>query len=285
MDQRLKDQKQKKVSIIIPVYNEALAISEVLRRVCVAPLGSDSVKEIIIVDDGSIDSTLNCIEEFIAEHPQYRSMIRLHTGLINHGKGAALRAGFRLATGDIILIQDGDLEYYPQDYPKLLEPFQDPTVQVVYGSRFMHGFAKGMRFPNLVANIILTLSTRILYAQKITDEATGYKVFRRSVLQMIKLNCLEFEFCPEFTSKVLRAGLNIVEVPISYNPRGILEGKKIRARDGFIALWWLIKFRFVASSTFLRSKDIHSIDIIEEDSSKAIAVNGQAKLNQQLQQP
>ena len=247
------DQKLTKVSIVIPVYNEALAISEVLRRVCLAPLGPDAVKEVIIVDDGSIDSTLRCIEEFLGAHPEYKSIIKIHTGLINHGKGAALRAGFKLATGDVIIVQDGDLEYSPQDYPILLKPFQDPRVNVVYGSRFVYGFPEGMRVLNRIANVILTLATRILYAQKITDEATGYKVFRRSVLQGIELSCLEFEFCPEFTSKVLRAGLQIIEVPISYNPRGILEGKKIRARDGFIALWWLIKFRFAASSTFLNA--------------------------------
>jgi glycosyltransferase involved in cell wall biosynthesis len=193
------------------------------------------------LDDGSTDDTLDRIREFLDEHPEYHDRVRIHESHINHGKGAALRAGFRIAAGDIILVQDGDLEYSPDDYPKLLEPFRDPSVDVVYGSRFFNGRPRGMRLPNLVANLILSTTTTLLYRQRITDEATGYKVFRRSVLDRFDLHARRFEFCPEFTGNVLKEGLTIHEVPISYDPRGILEGKKIKATDGLVAVYWLLK--------------------------------------------
>jgi len=237
-----------KVTVVIPVYNEALAISELLRRVCKAPMPDWCEREVIVVDDGSTDHTLETIREFIEEHPQWADMVRIHETLINHGKGAALRAGFKIAEGELVLVQDGDLEYSPDDYPRLLEPFRDPEVHVVYGSRFFSGPPKGMRLPNLAANLILTQLTRTLYGQHITDEATGYKVFRRSVLDRFELSCRRFEFCPEFTGHVLNAGLKIHEVPISYDPRGILEGKKIKPSDGFVAVYWLLKVRFGESA-------------------------------------
>lgn len=239
-----------KVSVIIPVYNEAPAISELLRLACKAPLPEWCEREVVVVDDGSTDHTMDMIREFIEEHPQYSDIVRIHESLINHGKGAALRAGFKIAAGEILLVQDGDLEYSPNDYAKLLEPFRDPNVQVVYGSRFFHGRPKGMKLPNLVANIILSTLTTVLYGQHITDEATGYKVFRRSVLDHFELTCRRFEFCPEFTGHVLRNGFRIHEVPISYDPRGILEGKKIKTSDGFVAIYWLLKVRF--GKTFSR---------------------------------
>jgi glycosyltransferase involved in cell wall biosynthesis len=235
------------VSVVIPVYNEALAIYELLRRITEVEL-PDHDLEIVIVDDGSTDETIEKIEAFRKDHPLISNKIRFHQGLVNHGKGAALRAGFRLAEGDLILIQDGDLEYSPKDYAVLLAPFRDSKVQVVYGSRFIEKNPEGMKIANLVANKILTYTVRWLYGQNLTDEATGYKVFRKSVLQRIDLRSKGFEFCPEFTSRVLRAGFSIHEVAIHYNPRGILEGKKIRARDGFIAMWWLIKLRFAAAN-------------------------------------
>lgn len=233
-----------KVSIVIPVYNEALAIPEVLRRVCKAPLPAGFEAEVVVIDDGSTDRTIASLREFLEEHPEHATRLKHHESLINHGKGAALRAGFRIASGEIVLVQDGDLEYSPSDYPALLEPFRDPQVHVVYGSRFLHGAPRGMKLANLVANRVLSLAATLLYGQRISDEATGYKVFRRALLDRFALQCRRFEFCPEFTGKARRAGYRIHEVPIDYDPRGILEGKKIQARDGFVALWWLLKVRF-----------------------------------------
>jgi dolichol-phosphate mannosyltransferase len=233
------------VSIVIPVYNEALAIREILRRVLAAPLPEWAEIEIVIVDDGSNDTTVNLIQEFIKENPETSKLIRLHQGLVNHGKGAALRAGFKLAQGRIIIVQDGDLEYSPNDYSRLLQPFEDEETQIVYGSRFTRGIPRGMKFWNAVANRILSLAVQLLFAHPITDEATGYKVFRKEILSQLDLKCRRFEFCPEFTAKVLRRGYSIIEVPINYNPRGIFEGKKIKARDGFQALWTLVKYRLI----------------------------------------
>ena len=240
------------VSVVIPVYNEAPAIAEVLRRVCKAPLPEGFDAEIVVVDDGSTDHTIETIHEFVGEHPEQRDRVRVHASLINHGKGAALRAGFKIAEGDVILIQDGDLEYSPADYPKLLEPFRDPAVNVVYGSRFFHGLPAGMKLANLTANLVLSAIASLLYGQRITDEATGYKAFRRSVLDRVDLRCRRFEFCPEFTGRVRKAGYRILEIPIDYNPRGILEGKKIKARDGFVAVYWLFKVWF--QTTFGRRR-------------------------------
>jgi dolichol-phosphate mannosyltransferase len=233
-----------KVSVVIPVYNEAPAVAELLRRVCKAPLPADFEMEVVVVDDGSTDRTMATIREFLAEHSEYADRLKIHESLINHGKGAALRAGFKIAAGEVILVQDGDLEYSPSDYPKLLEPFRDADVQVVYGSRFLDGMPKGMKLRNLVANLVLSAATTILYGQRVTDEATGYKVFRRRVLDRFELACRRFEFCPEFTGNVLKAGFRIHEVPISYEPRGILEGKKIKASDGFVAVRWLFAIWF-----------------------------------------
>ena len=217
-----------------------------MNRVLHAPLSQGTELEVIIADDGSTDSTVLIVREFLNEHPQFKNLVVLHRGLINHGKGAAVRAGMKLATGDIVIIQDGDLEYSPLDYPVLLAPFENSDVHVVYGSRFLNGVPPGMRWLNRLANLILSFVTSALYRVALTDEATGYKVFRRSVLDRIQLQSRGFEFCPEFTSKVLQAGYSIVEVPIRYNPRGILEGKKIKARDGFIAVWWLLKLKLAS---------------------------------------
>jgi glycosyltransferase involved in cell wall biosynthesis len=245
------------VSVVIPVYNEAPAIYELLRRITQARLPADDTMEIVIIDDGSTDETIARIEAFMKDHPKLASSLKFHQGLVNHGKGAALRAGFKLAQGEVILIQDGDLEYSPDDYETLLAPFKDPGVHIVYGSRFINGSPKGMKIPNLIANKILTYAVRLLYRQNLTDEATGYKVFRKSVLDHVVLKSKGFEFCPEFTSRTLKAGYEIVEVPIHYNPRGILEGKKIKARDGFIALWWIIKLCLVLKTQSFAKSPAH----------------------------
>jgi dolichol-phosphate mannosyltransferase len=242
-----------KVSVVVPVYNEAPAIAELLRRVCEAELPAGFTKEIVVIDDGSTDYSMRSVRHFIEANPLWAGVIKLHESHINHGKGAAVRAGFEVASGNILIVQDADLEYSPSDYGKLLEPFADPAVQVTYGSRFMKGFPVGMRLPNLIANLILSWTTTLLFGQRLTDEATGYKVFRKHVLDHFELHARGFEFCPEFTANVLKAGFRIHEVPISYNPRGVNKGKKIRTRDGFIAVWWLVKVWLRETLASLRS--------------------------------
>jgi len=233
-----------KVSIIMPVYNEFRTFSQVLERVRRAPLPAGCVKEIIVIDDGSTDGTAQMAEEVT------------HLRIGHSGKGAAIRAGIELATGDIVLIQDGDLEYDPADYARIVEPIVNGHAGIVYGSRFL-GSPVGMAWKNRIANGILTAAANLLYDAHITDEATAYKAFRVSILRGLALECRRFEFCPEVTAKVRRLGLKIAEVPISYNARGIADGKKIRARDGFAALWTLVKYRFVPVAHFaLMSKQV-----------------------------
>ncbi len=199
-------------------------------------------KEIILVDDGSSDGTAEKLKQY-----KDNGAIIVHSSRINFGKGTAIRVGLTYATGDYILIQDGDLEYDPQDYLKLLEPVINSGAKVVYGSRFMNtkGKIKGMRLANWLANKLLRLLTNILYGAKLTDEATAYKLFSRNVFEGVSLRSKRFEFCPEVTAKVLKAGYKIVEVPISYNPRSLIEGKKITWRDGVEAFWTLFKYRFI----------------------------------------
>lgn len=235
-----------KVSILIPVYNEFLTLPLVVQRVLAAPLPEGCEKEIVIVDDGSTDGTT----ELLA---QYRDspLVVVHHSIVNLGKGAALRMGIAKSTGDILLVQDGDLEYDPQDYLKILEPLVSGHAKVVYGSRFLNR-VRGMKWRNWVANKTLTLAANALYGARITDEATAYKAFTREVVDAVQLRCVRFEFCPEITAKARRLGYQIVEVPISYNPRGILEGKKIRWQDGVEALWTLVKYRGAPARGFDR---------------------------------
>lgn len=224
-----------RLSVIIPVYNERATIREILRQVRVVGLAD----EIIVVDDGSTDGTREILEE------EARSGdIRVLFHERNMGKGAAVRTGIAHATGDILLIQDADLEYDPRDYPQLIRPIQEGRAAVVYGSRFL-GPRKAMLFWHMIGNKFLTMVTNLLYDAILSDMETGYKVFRADVIRDIPLRARGFEFEPEITAKILKRGYRIFEVPISYYGREFKEGKKIRpVRDGLKALWTLIKYRF-----------------------------------------
>lgn len=224
------------LSIIIPIFNEAKTISTILERV----LSTGKGTEIILVDDGSSDGTR---EQLL--HWDGKEGIRVIFHEKNQGKGAAVRTGIGAATGDILLIQDADLEYDPRDYPTLLKPIEEGLADVVYGSRFLGGPRRAVMFWHMVANQLLTFATNILYNTILSDMETGYKVFRREVLHGIKLRANRFDFEPEFTAKLLKRKINIYEVPISFNPRDYDEGKKIKMRDAFSAIWALIKYRIV----------------------------------------
>jgi dolichol-phosphate mannosyltransferase len=229
-----------KVTILIPVYNEFRTFPQVLERVLRAPLPEGCTKEIIVIDDGSTDGTSRMIADFARA-----GTIRAQHSATNSGKGMAIRTGLALATGDVVLIQDGDLEYDPDDYARLIEPIFAGEADVVYGSRFPG--ARNMELRNRIANAILTAAANLLFGAHITDEATAYKAFRVPLLRSLNLECKRFEFCPEVTAKLCRLGIRIHEVPIRYNARGIAEGKKIRARDGSEALWTLLRYRFTSS--------------------------------------
>jgi dolichol-phosphate mannosyltransferase len=233
-----------KVSILIPVYNEFSTLPVVLRRVLGAPLPPGCEKEVVVIDDGSTDGTTELLSGF-RDSP----LLLVHYSIVNFGKGAAIRQGLAKATGDIILIQDGDLEYDPQDYLKVLEPLVNGRADVVYGSRFRGG-VRGMRWSNWLANKLLTWTSNLAFQAGITDEATAYKAFRAEVLRGMRLQCVRFEFCSEVTAKLRRLGHKIHEVPITYNPRGIADGKKIRWQDGVEALWTLLKYRVTPAESF-----------------------------------
>src|SRR5215831_2205477 len=227
-----------KLSIVIPVYNEEQTISELVQRVRAVDLG-DIEKEIIIANDGSSDGTRQAID---SSHWADDARIRVYDNPINIGKGGAVRIGLRNATGDIILIQDAELELDPQEYRGLLQPILDGRTDVVYGSRFL---APSSRVPlrARLGNRMLTWCTNLLFGARLTDMETAYKVFRRETIAGIRLRCVGFDFEPEITAKLLRAGRKIVEVPVRYNPRRIEEGKKIRWTDGVDAVYALLKVR------------------------------------------
>jgi glycosyltransferase involved in cell wall biosynthesis len=227
-----------KLSIIMPVYNEEETLSQILDQVRAVNL-SDVEKEILVVDDGSTDGSRRILSQE-AEAGDLR--LFFHEG--NQGKGAAVRTAIEQASGDLIVIQDADLEYDPRDYPALIQPIVEKRVAVVYGSRFL-GPRKAMLFWHMLGNKILTLTTNILYNTILSDMETCYKCFRADVLQGIPLHARRFEFEPEITAKVLKRGHRIFEVPISYYGREYHEGKKITWRDAPLAFWTLIKYRFV----------------------------------------
>jgi glycosyltransferase involved in cell wall biosynthesis len=223
------------LSIVIPVYNERATIATILDHV----QSSGLADEIIVVDDASSDGTREVLAEIARNHPRLKLV--LHES--NRGKGAALRTGLAAATGDLILVQDADLEYDPRDYPSLLQPIQDGRADVVFGSRFLGGPRRTTMFWHMVANQLLTLTTNILYNSILTDMETGYKLFKREVIQGIPLRSNRFDIEPEITAKLLKRKIRIFEVPISFNPREYSEGKKIRLRDAFSAVWALLRYR------------------------------------------
>ena len=227
-----------KLSIIIPVYNEENTISEVIEKIKNIEV-KNIQKEIIIVDDCSTDRTKDILKKL-------NKSIRVAYHKKNIGKGAAIRTGLRLATGDIILIQDADLEYSPKEYPKLLKPLLEDKADVVYGSRVeaIRKNMKNMYKLHYIGNLFLTLITNLLYGAKITDMETGYKAFRREVIESIYLKSNRFEFEPEITAKILKKGFKIHEVPINFVGRKFEEGKKITWIDGVKAAFYLVKYRF-----------------------------------------
>jgi glycosyltransferase involved in cell wall biosynthesis len=224
------------LSVVIPVYNEVHNISEILKRVQAQKLAD----EIIVVDDGSTDGTRDILKELDG-----KTDVRIILHERNKGKGAAVMTGLQAARGDLLLIQDADLEYDPRDYPELLKPLNEGIADVVYGSRFLGGPRRVAMYWHMIANKLLTTMTNILYDTILTDMETGYKVFRREVIDGMTIHAQRFDFEPEFTAKILKRRYRIFEVPITFNPRDYSQGKKIKLKDAFEAVWTLLKYRFV----------------------------------------
>ncbi|MGH8977174.1 MAG: glycosyltransferase family 2 protein [Acidimicrobiia bacterium] len=230
--------KLRKLSVVVPVFNERNTLVEIVRRMRAVELPDSIEREIIVVDDGSDDGTRDVLKQLgdstvrVVLHPQ------------NRGKGAAVRTGFSHATGDYVLVQDADLEYDPEDWPRLLAPVLSGKARVVYGSRFT-GERRNMLFLHWVGNRVLSLVTNVLYNTTLSDMETCYKLIDRALLEEIVLQADRFEIEPEVTAKILKRGVRIYEVPISYTGREVDEGKKITWTDGFSALWTLLKYRVV----------------------------------------
>lgn len=272
-----------KLSVIIPVFNERATIEEIVRRVRAVDLrvyvnggvrGYEKVtagknadeknggsnggagalhngeivldREIVLVDDGSSDGTREILSSWRDAQAQgENSDLQIIFHAENGGKGAALRTGFEKATGDILVVQDADLEYDPRDYVKLLAPLLEGRAPVIYGSRFLGGPRSAMSLTHTLGNKMLTIMTNILYGTSLSDMETCYKCFRRDVITGMTLHSRRFEIEPELTAKILKRGYDIFEVPITYNGRAFHEGKKISWRDGFSAVWTITKYRFV----------------------------------------
>lgn len=225
-----------KISVLIPAYNEIKTIREIIQRAKETNL----VHEILVIDDGSTDGTRDVLVEL---HDQGEIRAIFHEK--NAGKGAALQTGIKNAEGDVIIIQDADLEYNPREYPNLIKPIEDGIADVVYGSRFLGQARRPILFWNMVANKILTFITNILYNNILSDMETGYKVFKRELVIDMPIHARRFDFEPEFTAKILKRKYRLYEIPIAFYPRDYSEGKKIKMWDAFVAVWTLIKYRFV----------------------------------------
>ncbi|HEV7670581.1 MAG TPA: glycosyltransferase family 2 protein [Thermoanaerobaculia bacterium] len=230
-----------RLSVVIPAYNERATIHNLLQKVAAAPLPPGVGLEIVVVDDGSKDGTRELLRE-IAERADPE--ILLIEQPENRGKGAAIRTGFAAATGDLLLIQDADLEYDPRDYPVLLQPILDDEADVVFGSRFLGGPHRVLFYWHSVGNKFLTMLSNMMTDLNLSDMETCYKVFRREVLEGIVLRSNRFGIEPELTAKVAKRGARVFEVPISYRGRTYAEGKKIGWRDGFSAIWSILRYNF-----------------------------------------
>ena len=227
-----------KLSVVMPVYNECWTIREIVRRVLSGP---EPVHELILVDDGSTDGTRDLIRGLQQKHAGGKAALRVILRPRNGGKGAALVDGFAAATGDIVLVQDADLEYDPQDYPQLVGPIREGRADAVYGSRFMGGRRNVLYFWHSIANWLLTVSCNVVSNLNLTDVWTGYKVFRAELIKKIPLSSRGFDFEPEITIKLAKLGCRLYEVPVSYHGRGYAEGKKIGLKDAFIGIWATLK--------------------------------------------
>jgi len=223
-----------KLSVIVPVYNEKDTIFKIIERIVEVPVE----KEIIVVDDGSTDGTREILQDF--KSPNLKIILKEK----NEGKGSAIREGLKYVSGDVVVIQDADLEYNPEDWIKMLKIMEGEKAEVVYGSRVL-GKGEKSSIAFYLGGRFLSLLTNFLYRTRITDEPTCYKMFRTDLIKSIELKCKGFEFCPEVTAKIARKGYKIYEVPVSYKPRKIKEGKKIRWKDGLVAIYTLLKYRIV----------------------------------------
>ncbi|MEZ5163186.1 MAG: glycosyltransferase family 2 protein [Fimbriimonadaceae bacterium] len=237
------------VTILVPAYNEENTIREVVDRLLALPMNS----EIIVVNDGSTDQTGTHLAH-------YKDKIKVITHPKPGGKGNAIRSGLKHATGKTVIIQDADLEYFPEEMPTLINPILEGKSEVVYGSRFTTGMHEGMALPNKIVNVLLRWTVMLLYGRKLTDEATCYKAFDRILIQGMELQCQRFEFCPEVTAKSIRLGKKIIEVPVRYEPRGKDAGKKIRWTDAPEAFWTLLKYRFWRPSSQQSAEQASSQD-------------------------
>jgi glycosyltransferase involved in cell wall biosynthesis len=229
--------KLRKLSVVVPVFNERNTLVEVLRRMRAVELPDGIEREIIVVDDGSTDGTRDVLRQL------GDSTVRIVLHEKNRGKGAALRTAFGHATGEFVLVQDADLEYDPEDWPKLLDPVLRGRARVVYGSRFT-GERRNMLLLHWIGNRFLSMTTNVLYNTTLSDMETCYKVIERRLIEEMKLESNRFDIEAEMSAKILKRGVRIYEVPISYSGREFDEGKKITWVDGFAALWTLVKYRF-----------------------------------------
>ena len=238
------------ISVIIPAFNEEQTIGQVLEALSVLPIE----KQIIAVNDGSTDGTYKVLEELRAIY----ELTVVHCKE-NRGKGFAIRSGLPHVKGEVVVIQDADMELDPANLSELVKPFEKENVQVVYGSRFLNGRGNAS-LHNFIANRILATYTNLLYGCRITDESTGYKAFSTELITRLDLTCEGFEFCPEVTAKILRAGYHIYEIPVSYFPRTKKEGKKLRFwSDGFFAAWTLLKYRFISETEVFKNTTQHEL--------------------------